>query len=563
MTATHLRRLPLILLIYIFIFVPELWASASMDELERSHLRGDFHTPCFFFQTVNVTGDKRFQNGSYLHDGVVIPHNLIGVYNYVYKDAVTQTRVPPHLRGCICKLKPCVNFCCPYGQMHNGTECVDSSSEREWPHEINVTLRNGLQRNANVFRQFAVVPFRPCESMFALDPQTYPDDAWQIFENGTLFVETGELYMTRQDFCMLTTLDVNDTSRRYLNPAICEVGSGRGTVKIINAYAMLFSIPFMVLTIIVYLAIPELRNQHGKSLVCYLFGLIVGYSLMSVGALNVHMNVMSIECKVLGYTCYYFFMAAFFWLNVISFDLWHNFRGTRGINRSLEKKRFIMYSLYSWGIPVLCLLATWYIQEYVDMPEHLKDDLKPGIGGGHYCWINMTTWAGFIYFFTPIMFIIVANIIMFVMTALKIHRVQKEMARIMAKEDSTRNLKKEKDKFGLFLRLFLVMGVTWSLEIISYFVGPESKWAKIFYAADICNAVQGFLIFMLFVMKRKVKMLITNRCRERPSRDTNTTTLAQSMVRRRFHEVSIQIKHMIMIRRALSSNTSNVHSHEV
>lgn len=60
---------------------------------------------------------------------------------------------------------------------------------------------------------------------------------------------------------------------------------------------------------------------------------------------------------------------------------------------------------------------------------------------------KVTTWAGFIYFFTPIMFIIVANIIMFVMTALKIHRVQREMARIMAKEDSTRNLKKEKDKY--------------------------------------------------------------------------------------------------------------------
>lgn len=55
------------------------------------------------------------------------------------------------------------------------------------------------------------------------------------------------------------------------------------------------------------------------------------------------------------------------------------------------------------------------------------------------------------------------------------------------------------------------MGVTWSLEIVSYFVGPEKSWSKIFYVADICNAIQGFLIFMLFVMKKKVKQLVTNR----------------------------------------------------
>lgn len=51
------------------------------------------------------------------------------------------------------------------------------------------------------------------------------------------------------------------------------------------------------------------------------------------------------------------------------------------------------------------------------------------------------------YFFAPIIGIIVANIIMFVMTAIKIHKVQREMARIMAREDSTRNLRNEKDKY--------------------------------------------------------------------------------------------------------------------
>lgn len=205
---------------------------------------------------------------------------------------------------------------------------------------------------------------------------------------------------------------------------------------------MLFSIPFMLLTIAVYLLIPELRNQHGKSLVCYLLGLTVGYSLLCCLLMIQYMDPNGLSCKVFGYTAYFFFMSAFFWLNVISFDLWHNFRGTRGINRFQEKKRFLFYSLYSWGLALIFLVFTLLVQEYSDWPA----SLKPGIGGGQFCWLDMTNWSAMLYFYGPILMIIVANTIMFVMTAFKIHGVQREMSRIIAREDSTKNLRTEKDK---------------------------------------------------------------------------------------------------------------------
>lgn len=205
---------------------------------------------------------------------------------------------------------------------------------------------------------------------------------------------------------------------------------------------MLFSIPFMLLTIAVYLLIPELRNQHGKSLVCYLVGLSVGYSSLCSVLLYSKFHPDGLPCKVVGYTAYFFFMSAFLWLNVISFDLWHNFRGTRGINRFQEKKRFLFYSLYSWGFAFIFLIFTVIAQQYTNWPEYIK----PGIGGGQFCWLDMTNWSAMLYFFGPILIIIVVNTVMFVMTAFKIHGVQREMARIIAREDSTRNLRTEKDK---------------------------------------------------------------------------------------------------------------------
>lgn len=49
---------------------------------------------------------------------------------------------------------------------------------------------------------------------------------------------------------------------------------------------MAISVPFIVLTIFVYLFIPELRNLHGKCLISYLTSLAVGYSILSTITLS-------------------------------------------------------------------------------------------------------------------------------------------------------------------------------------------------------------------------------------------------------------------------------------
>jgi hypothetical protein len=50
-------------------------------------------------------------------------------------------------------------------------------------------------------------------------------------------------------------------------------------------------------------------------------------------------------------------------------------------------------------------------------------------------------------------------------------------------------------------KLFIVMGVTWTLEIVSSFL-TEPPW--IWYLSDTANALQGALIFCIFVLKRRV-----------------------------------------------------------
>lgn len=65
-------------------------------------------------------------------------------------------------------------------------------------------------------------------------------------------------------------------------------------------------------------------------------------------------------------------------------------------------------------------------------------------------------------------------------------------------------------RFNLYLKLFLAMGVNWSMEIISWAVEWKLKTVpkEIFIVTDFCNALYGVFIFLIFVCnKEKQKKL--------------------------------------------------------
>lgn len=59
----------------------------------------------------------------------------------------------------------------------------------------------------------------------------------------------------------------------------------------------------------------------------------------------------------------------------------------------------------------------------------------------------------------------------------------------------------------MYLRLVIMMGITWFFEAIS-FVSKDSPILKI---ADFFNTLLGVVIFVLFVLNRRVLRLIKNR----------------------------------------------------
>lgn len=89
---------------------------------------------------------------------------------------------------------------------------------------------------------------------------------------------------------------------------------------------MLISVFFIAAIILVYIFLPELHNLHGSCLVCHLAGLIVAYALTAWVKLNGWHYVDPNLCYFRGHLMYFALISAFLWSNVISFDLWRNFR---------------------------------------------------------------------------------------------------------------------------------------------------------------------------------------------------------------------------------------------
>lgn len=88
-----------------------------------------------------------------------------------------------------------------------------------------------------------------------------------------------------------------------------------------------------------------------------------------------------------GYIGYFATIAAFFWLTVISYDLWMSFRDNYQVQRTRTKFRFLMYSLYAWGCSFILTIIVMIIDGSLDMDDDNQMSWMPGVAI-YYCWIN-------------------------------------------------------------------------------------------------------------------------------------------------------------------------------
>nr|XP_036671953.1 G-protein coupled receptor Mth [Drosophila suzukii] len=453
---------------------------------------------CDFFDTVDISDGKRFSNGSYLYENLLIPSYLTDEYDFKLLSNGSKEVVASHIRGCVCKLRSCARFCCPHNQIIQWGHCYNNTTTDELNNVdpfLNVTLNNGSVVKMH-FRKDLVVQWdlpKPCdeEDLYSLDHQVEMEK-YTLFENEILLRHFDNVQLNKAEYC-LQHLNFTDGNIR-IAPHHCPMVHVKEASKIEKTVVLILSLTCMVLTIGVYLFVKKLRNLNGKCFVCYMASLFLAYLFLLLDLWHLTTGI----CLTAGFLGYFFVMATFFWLSVISLDLWNGMKGV-----FVLENRFLAYNCYAWGMSVVLTGITYLSDKLVD-----NEDWNPRMGAKGFCWINTQDWSAMLYFYGPMVVLILFNMTLFILMAIPLIRSKMELKKFARKDGRKQKLKSDKQNYALFLRLFIVMGLTWSLEIISYLV-QNTKWAaKAFLVADYLNWSQGIITFVVFILRPNTLKLL-------------------------------------------------------
>ncbi|CAH0715419.1 unnamed protein product, partial [Brenthis ino] len=457
-------------------------------------------SPCTKEHSLNITNGVQYENGSIIFDDI---EYISSSWFQEEVDGVLTTF------GCPCIGRVCLWKCCDLGMMYLNRTCTEVDNSEVNP--FRPPVYKGREMSTLTANQHFFYMYRLSCEKYLVDSNTPGEDIY-IQENGTLFeVAMNNLqWHAPAKYCVDMMFDHSaPTSRLVAGVCYPDDSTSRDSPGLYIAYGvgLMLSVPFLLATFLVYAFIPELRNLHGMCLMAYCAGLIVAYPFLAY--LKFHTGKVGIAmtgCYVVAFIIYYAFQTSFFWLNIMCFDIWRTFRGYRGSsNKRRESRRFAIYGVYAWGVPAILTACTVGMQ-FGDVRGNV---ITPGFGSVR-CWFD--NWLSeLVYFFIPVFVLVVCNSVFFTITAYRIRSIRQETAILKGAESSRSDkLQKDKQRYGLYLKLFVVMGVNWSIEVISFAVGG-SNWYWI--VVDLSNIALGIYIFFIFVWKNKVRNLIRKRWR--------------------------------------------------
>jgi len=271
---------------------------------------------------------------------------------------------------------------------------------------------------------------------------------------------------------------------------------------------------FLLLVIVVHYLFPKL-NCQATSLMCHTISLLMLFVTYPLRQFIEYDTIGNVIIFAIHYT---FGLAAFFWLNVFGFDLWRLFAKMPGIHQSprpRNTRKLIYTSIYAWGIPTamcaFCITLGFNpeIQQKTGVVIHFST----------YNWFENER-SALPFFYAPVSIAVVMNVILFILTVINVRRASRGTEIV--------NMNANKKYFRLCIKLFLVMGMCWLVEILTFI--PKVLGVHVdesaYYFPDLISCFQGLYIFMVYVFKRKTYHMFRDKLKmKRMSSVSSVTTL--------------------------------------
>lgn len=353
---------------------------------------------------------------------------------------------------------------------------------------VNITVPSSRYRleNGSIL---ACISFHPKkESLFVLNCTRkfeYTTEDYSVLPNmsarvGKNIVPLGE-YEMRGEF-LLTCAPEEE--------ADFSTGITLSSVSIkVGQIGSVISIVFLLAHLVIFLFLPSLRNLPGCNLAALSVAFLLAYFFLLIGQIP---QVLGLSCVISAVLQQNFFLAAFFCTNVMAFDVWRTLKlATEKLvirSQSSGKRQFVWYSLYAWGGPLIITTISVIVDNYDGIPEVFK----PGYGKYDICWMNNRI-AKIIFFVVPSFTLLIVNAVFFILTFFMIFNNKMKTTNDQSKQNVKLN-------YILYVRLALMMGLTWLTGVIAFLVRNDVLW----FLFDLLNSLQGLFLFIFFTCTKKV-----------------------------------------------------------
>jgi hypothetical protein len=168
---------------------------------------------------------------------------------------------------------------------------------------------------------------------------------------------TGRLYTNREYRY--------DDHRPDLYVVVCKHDTVNGTTNgklgfverapgILSTIAIFLSIFALTITLITFMLFSSLRNLPGCNTINLIIALIIAETLFLSQDLIIMTK--SHVCLLFALGIHFFYLASFFWMNVMAYDLWKTFHKGFSLYVYDIRERLPFYSLYAWGMPIIIVL---------------------------------------------------------------------------------------------------------------------------------------------------------------------------------------------------------------
>ena len=331
--------------------------------------------------------------------------------------------------------------------------------------------------------------------------------------------ETGLIQLTKDDDFVLvnnSTVIYGDIKYDVVelsggDPVICANLSANGTItRNVTEFFYNYPTAYFILTyvgcslslvgvtlILLSLALfKELRTPTTVILTNLSASIIVTNLFILIGGPVAEGTQSSQLCVSVSIVLHFFFLAQFSWMTVMSVEIAHTLlRGVRlRVSPSSKTKRsFLLYLLLGWGIPLAIVTATLAVN-YAPSTSHLVlygrlDDGRDGL-----CWINHMN-SAIVAFVVPISLSLLINLTLLAFISIILVRA---IGNQMSLNHSFPYL-----YLRVYCAVFFSSGATWLFGFAAVIASRPWAW----YPFIILNSLQGFMLFLAFMVTRKVAAL--------------------------------------------------------